>query len=48
VLVVWAWYVEIASADVIYGLVIDKEGAIRVLDRAVRRQDSIIWLNDRG
>lgn len=48
VLVAGAGNVEIATADVVHGLVVDQEGAVRVLDGAVRRQDGVVGLNNRG
>ena len=46
-LIVWSWDVKVASADVVHGLVVDKECAVGVLDRAVSGQDRIVWLDDR-
>jgi hypothetical protein len=40
--------VEVAAADVVDSLVVDEEGAVRVLDGAVRRQDGVVGLNDGG
>jgi hypothetical protein len=46
VLVTWTRNIQISPANIIYGLIIDKERTIRVLDGAVGRKDSIVWLND--
>jgi hypothetical protein len=37
--------VQVATADVIHSLVIDKERAVRVLDGAVRREHGVVGLN---
>ena len=38
--------IEVALADVVDGLVVNEESAVRVLDSAVSRQDGVIRLND--
>ena len=38
--------VKVAAADVVDSLVVDKEGAVRVLNGAVRRQNGVVRLND--
>lgn len=38
--------VQIPAADVVYGLVIDEEGAVRVLNGAVGRENSVVGLNN--
>lgn len=48
VLVARAGDVQVATADVVDSLVVDEEGAVGVLDRAVGRQDGIVGLNDGG
>lgn len=48
VLVARARNVEVATADVIDGLVVDKESAVGVLDRAVGRQDGVVRLDNGG
>lgn len=49
VLVAGARDVQVAAADVVDGLVVDEERAVRVLDGAVGRQDSVVRLdNGRG
>ena len=45
-LVVRAGNVQIATADIVHGLVVDKESAVGVLDCAVGGKDSIVGLND--
>ncbi len=40
-------YVQVPPADVVYGLVIDHEGAVRVRHRRVRRQDRVVRLHHR-
>lgn len=37
--------VEIAAADIVNGVIVDEEGTVRILDRAVSRQDGIVGLN---
>ena len=46
-LIIWARDVKIALADVVDRLVVDKERAVGVFDRAVGRKDSIVWFDDR-
>jgi len=38
--------IEVAAADIVNSLVVDQERAVRVLDRRVRAQDSVVWLNN--
>ena len=45
-LVVGTRDVKISLADVVDGLVVNEESAVRVLDSAVSRQDGVIRLND--
>ena len=40
--------VEVTAADIIYGLVINHEGTVRVLQGGVRGQDTVVRLNDSG
>ena len=44
--IVRAGYIEIPSADIIHSLVINQERAVRVLDSAMRGEDSVIRLDD--
>jgi hypothetical protein len=46
-LVVWARDIQVAAADIINSLIINQKSAVRVLDCAVGRQDSVVWLDDR-
>jgi hypothetical protein len=43
--VAWPVHVEVALADVEDGLVVHHEGAVRVLQGRVRRQDGVVWLH---
>jgi hypothetical protein len=47
-LVVGTRDVQVATANVIDGLVVDEESAVRVLDGAVGGEDSVVRLNDGG
>jgi hypothetical protein len=47
VLVVRPRDIQAATADVVDRLVVDEEGAVRVLDGAVSREDGVVGLNDR-
>jgi hypothetical protein len=47
-LVVGTGDVQVALADVVHSLVVNKEGAVRVLNSAVRREDSIVRLDHGG
>ena len=40
--------VQITTADVVDGLVVDHERAVGVLQRSVRGQDRVVRLNDSG
>jgi hypothetical protein len=40
--------VEVATADIVDGFIVHKECAVRVLDSAVSREDSVVWLDDGG
>jgi len=48
VLVAGALNAEVAAADVVDGLVVDHEGAVRVLQSGVGGQDGVVGLNDGG
>ena len=48
VLVVGTGNIQAASADIVHGLVIDEEGAVGVLDRAMGRQDGVVGLHHGG
>lgn len=48
VLVVGALKTQVATADVVNGLVVDHEGAVRVLEGSVGGEDRVVRLNDRG
>jgi hypothetical protein len=48
VLIVGTGDVQAATADIVDSLVVDKERAIGVLDGAVSREDSVVWLDDGG
>jgi hypothetical protein len=38
--------VELLSADIVNGLVIHHEGAVRVFQGSVGREDGVVWLDD--
>ena len=40
--------IQAATADIVDRLVVNEECAVRVLNGAVGREDSIVWLNDGG
>jgi len=44
----WSLDVQVTSADVVDGLVVDHEGAVGVLQGSVGRQDGVVWLNNSG
>ena len=48
VLIVRSRDVQATTADVVHGFVVDEERAVRVLDGAVSRENSIVRLHDRG
>lgn len=47
ILVVRPLNTQVPTADVVNGLVVNHEAAVRVLERSVRGQDGIIWLDNR-
>ena len=42
----WSLDVEVSSADIVNGLVIEHNGDISVLEEGVGGEDSVVWLND--
>lgn len=46
ILIAWLVDIQITVANIVNGLVIKDEGAVRMLERRVRHQDRIVWLND--
>ena len=46
--IVGALDTQVAPTDIVDGLVIHKEGAVRVLDGAVGGEDSVVGLDDGG
>ena len=48
VLVVGALKTQVATANVVDGLVVDHEGAVGVLEGGVGGEDGVVWFNNRG
>jgi len=44
----WSLDVEVSSADIVDGLVIDHDGDIGMLEEGVGGQDGVVWLNNSG
>ena len=44
----WSLDIEVSSADIINGFVIDHDSNIGVLEEGVSSKDGIVWLNDGG
>jgi len=44
----WSFDVQVSSADIVDGFVIDHESAIGVLQSGVGGQDGVVWLDDSG
>jgi len=44
----WSLNVEVSSADIVNGLVIDHDGDISVLEEGVGGEDGVVWLNNGG
>merc|ERR1711894_868967 len=44
----WALDVQVTTADVVYGLVVNHEGAVRVLKGGMGGQDGVVGLNNSG
>ncbi len=42
----WALNIQVTTADIVQGFVIQTEGAISVLQKGMGRQDVVVWLND--
>lgn len=47
-LIRWTWDIKVSSADVVNGLIVDKEGTVGVLNGAVGGKDGVVRLNDGG
>tara|TARA_R110002003_G_scaffold126_50_gene11863 strand:- start:17634 stop:18056 length:423 start_codon:yes stop_codon:yes gene_type:complete len=47
-LIVGARDIQVAAADIVHSLVVDKERAVGVFNGAMSGQNSIVWLHDRG
>ena len=48
VLVVWSLNAQVAAADIVDGLVINHETAVRVLEGGVCGEDRVVWLDHGG
>jgi len=44
----WSLDIEVSSADIVNGLVIDHDGDISVLEEGVSGEDGVVWLNNGG
>ena len=44
----WALNIKGATADVIDGLIVEKDSHVSVLKEGVGGQDTVVWLNNRG
>ena len=44
----WSLDIEVSSADIINGFVIDHDGNIGVLEEGVSGEDGVVWLNNGG
>jgi hypothetical protein len=44
----WSLDIEVSSADIINGFVIDHDGDIGVLEEGVGGEDGVVWLNNGG
>jgi len=44
----WSLDIEVSSADIINGFVIDHDGDIGVLEEGVSGEDGVVWLNNGG
>ena len=44
----WSLNVEVSSADIVNGLVIDHDGNISMLEEGVGGEDGVVWLNNGG
>jgi len=42
----WSLNVEVSSADIVNGLIIDHDGDISVLEEGVSGEDGVVWLNN--
>ena len=44
----WSLDIEVSSADIVNGLVIDHNSNIGMLEEGVSGQDGVVWLNNGG
>ena len=44
----WPLNVQVTSADIVDGFIVDHEGTVRVLEGGVGGQDGVVGLNDGG
>lgn len=44
----WSFNVELSSADIVDGFVVEHDGDIGVFQKGVGGQDGVVWFNDGG
>ena len=44
----WSLDIEVSSADIVNGLIVDHDGDISVLEEGVSGEDGVVWLNNSG
>ena len=44
----WSLNIEVSSADIVDGLVVEHDGDISVLEEGVSGEDGVVWLNNSG
>jgi len=44
----WSLDIEVSSADIVNGLIVDHDGDISVLEEGVSGEDGVVWLNNGG
>ena len=42
----WSLNIQVSAADIVDGLVVDHEGAVRVFQGGMGGQDGVVWLNN--
>jgi hypothetical protein len=44
----WTWDIKVSTANIVHSFVVNQEGAVRVLDRGVSRENSVVRLYNCG
>ena len=44
----WSLNIEVSSADIVHGLVVEHDGDVSVFEEGVSGEHGVVWLNDGG